>query len=139
MPKDSAALLIHCQLALGLTQEELGELIDRTRRTVQRYQDTGFAPTADQAEALALALQPIRPDLAEQVLELGRKTALLAGAPAPARPATAEVIDAILRAAADAAGTSREAIRPVITAALLKASETGVELSAIVAGLKSAR
>jgi hypothetical protein len=138
MPADSAALLIHCQLALGLTQEELGELVDRNRRTVQRWQERGFAPTADQAETLALALQPIRPDLAEQVLELGRKAALLAGATPPARPATAEVIHAILRAAADAAGTSPEAIRPVVTAALLKAAETGVEVSAIVAWLKSA-
>jgi len=34
MPADSAALLIHCQMALGLTQEELRELLCRTRRTI---------------------------------------------------------------------------------------------------------
>jgi len=138
MPADSAALLIHCQLALGLTQEELGELLDRNRRTILRWQERGFEPTVAQAETLAQALQPVRPDLAEQVLELGRKAALRAGVTPPARPATAEVIDAILRAAADAASTSPDAIRPVITAALLKAAEMGVDVSALVAGLKSA-
>jgi hypothetical protein len=138
MPSDSAVLLVHCQMALALTQEELGELLGRTKRTIQRWQESGFDPTANQAETLARALQPVRPDLAEKVLELGRKAAIAAGIAPPARPATAEVIDAILRAAADAAGTSPEAIRPAITAALLKAVEVGVELEALVAGLKSA-
>jgi transcriptional regulator with XRE-family HTH domain len=134
MPVDSGALLVQCQLALGLTQEELADLLGKNRRTVQRWQDRGFEPSADQIETLADALRTVRPDLAEQVLELG-KAAL--GATPPARPATAEVIDAILRAAADAGGTSPEAIRPALTAALLKAEEAGVEVSAIVAGLKS--
>jgi transcriptional regulator with XRE-family HTH domain len=139
MPDDSAALLIHCQLALRLSQEELGELVGKNRRTIQRWQESGFQPSANVAETLAHALQPVRPDLAEQVLDLGRKAAIAAGMTPPARPATAEVIDAILRAAADAAGTSPEAIRPSITAALLKAEEAGVDVSAIVAGLTSAR
>jgi transcriptional regulator with XRE-family HTH domain len=138
MPADSAALLVHCQIALGLTQEELGDLLGMNRRTIQRWQESGFEPTTDQAETVANALQPVRPDLAERVRELGRKAAIASGATPPARPATAEVIDAILRAAADAGGTSPEAIRPAITAALLKAEEAGVEVRAIVAWLKSA-
>jgi transcriptional regulator with XRE-family HTH domain len=138
MPADSAALLVRCQIALGLTQEELGELLGRTKRTIQRWQTSGFEPVADQVETLAHALQPVRPDLAEEVLELGRKAAIVAGVTPPARPATAEVIDAILRAAADAGGTSPEAIRPAIAAAFLEAEEMGVEVRAIVAGLKPA-
>jgi transcriptional regulator with XRE-family HTH domain len=134
MPADSAALLVHCQLALGLTQQELGDLLGRDRRTIQRWQESGFEPMADQAETLAHALQSVRPDLAEQVRELA-KSAIVAGATSSDRPATAEVIDAILRAGADAAGTSPESIRPAITAALLKAEEAGVEVSAIVAAL----
>jgi hypothetical protein len=134
MPADSAALLVHCQLALGLSQQELADLLDRNRRTIQRWQESGFQPTEHQAETLASALQPVHADLAEQVRELGRKAAVAAGE-TPARPATAEVIDAILRAAADAGGMSPEAIRPAITAALLKAEEAGVEVRAIVAGL----
>jgi transcriptional regulator with XRE-family HTH domain len=137
MPADSAALLTHCQLALGLTQEEFADLLGKNRRTIQRWQESGFDPTADQVETLANALRPVRPDLAEQVLELGRRAAFVAGVSPSARRATADVIDGILRAAADAGGTSPEAIRPALTAALLKAQEAGVEVSAIVAGLKS--
>jgi transcriptional regulator with XRE-family HTH domain len=138
MPTDSAALLVHCQIALRLTQEQLGELLGRTKRTIQRWQDQGFEPMADQAETLAQALQPVRPDLAEQVLELARKVALRTGG-TPAPPATAEVIDAILQAAAGAGGTSPEAIRPAVTAAFLEAAEAGVEVSAVVAGLGAGR
>lgn len=133
-PADSGALLVHCQLALGLTQQELANLLGRNKRTIQRWQESGFEPIADQAETLAHALQSVRPNLAEQVRELA-KSAIVAGATSSERPATAEVVDAILRAAADAAGTSPEAIRPAITAALLKAEEAGVEISAIVAAL----
>jgi len=138
MPADSGALLIHCQMALGLTQQGLGDLLGMTKRTIQRWQDRGFAPLAQQAETLAHALRPVRPDLADQVLELRRKVALAAEDAPPVVPATAEVIDGILRAAADAAGTSPEAIRPAITAALLEADEAGVDVKALVAGLKSA-
>jgi transcriptional regulator with XRE-family HTH domain len=137
MSADSAVLLIHCQKALGLTQEELGELLDMSRRTILRWQERGFQPTADQAETLAEALQPVRPDLAEQVLALGKQAALAAGVAPPALPAAAEVIEAILQAAADVAGTSPGAIRPALTAALSRAEEAGVEVSAILAGLKS--
>jgi len=135
MPTDSAALLVECQIALGVTQRELGELLGRDKRTIQRWQDKGFVPMPDQTRALADALRPVRPDLAERVLELGRKTGF---GSAPEGPATAEVIDAILRAAADAGGTSPEAIRPVITAALRKAEEEGASVAAIVAGLTAA-
>jgi transcriptional regulator with XRE-family HTH domain len=136
MPMDSAALLVHCQIALGLSQKELGDLVGRDRRTIQRWQKGGSDLTPGQVQTLASALQPVRPDLAEQVLELGRKTGIVGP---PASPATAEVIDAILQAAADAGGTSPEAIRPAVAAALMKAEEVGVEVGAIVAGLKANR
>jgi hypothetical protein len=136
MATDLAALQVHCPIALGRPQKELGDLLGKDRRTIQRWQEKGFDLMPDQARTLALALEPVRPDLAKQVLELGGKTAIVGP---PDSPATSEVIDAILRAAADAGGTSPEAIRPAITAALLKAEEAGVEVSAIIEGLKSAR
>jgi transcriptional regulator with XRE-family HTH domain len=48
MPAESVALLVRCPMALGLTQEELGELLGRTKRTIQRWQTSGFVPVADQ-------------------------------------------------------------------------------------------
>jgi hypothetical protein len=134
MAASSSALLIQCQLALSLTQKELGALVGRDRRTVQRWQDKGVDLTPTQAQTLADALRPVRPDLAEQVLELGRKAAIVGQPPCSATP---EVIDAILRAAADAGGTSPEAIRPAVTAAFVKAEDVGVEVRAVVAGLQS--
>jgi transcriptional regulator with XRE-family HTH domain len=125
-------------MALGLSQEKLGELLGKTKRTVQRWQESGFRLTVDEAETLAHALQAVRPDLAAEVLELGRQAAIAAGVTPPTRPATAEEIDAILRAAADAGGTSPEAIRPAVAAAMQTAEEAGLEVSAIVAGLKPA-
>lgn len=138
MPMKPSSLLIHCQMALGLSQEKLGELLGKTKRTIQRWQESGFRLTVDQAETLAHALQAVRPDLAEEVLELGKRAAVAAGVTPPVRPATPEAIDAILRAAAGAAGTSPEAIRPALAAAMQAAEEAGLDVSAIVAGLKPA-
>jgi hypothetical protein len=138
MPSGSAALLIHCQMALGLTQTQLGDLVGKTKRTIQRWQERGFTPTVDQAEALAAALQPVRPDLAEQMRELARSVAIAMGMAPPPPPVTSEVIDAILRAAAEASGTSPAAIRPAITAALRATDEAGVDLGDLVAALTSA-
>jgi transcriptional regulator with XRE-family HTH domain len=127
-------------MALGLTQEELGELLGKNRRTIQRWQDGRFSPTAGEAETLAEALRAVRPDLADQVLELGRKTAIAAGMAAPAQAVTAEVIQEILRAAAEAGegqGMTPEGIRAAVLAALVKVEEAGVEVGAVVAGLKA--
>ena len=74
-------------MALGLTQEELGELLGRNRRTIQRWQDNDFEPMADQAEMLARALQPVRPDLAEQVPDVGPGLEGDGASTARARPA----------------------------------------------------
>jgi hypothetical protein len=48
-----------------------------------------------------------------------------------------EVITAIVQAAAKAAGMSPEAIRPAITAAFTQAQEAGVDVRAVIAGLRS--
>jgi transcriptional regulator with XRE-family HTH domain len=135
MPTSSDVLIVQCQLALGLTQKELGHLLGRDRRTIQRWQKNGFAPMPEEAHALADALRASRPDLADEVLELGKNTAIAAGIALPNSPASVEVIDAILQAAADAGGTSPEAIRPAVTAAFDRAAAAGVEVTAVVTAL----
>jgi hypothetical protein len=140
MPTESASLLIRCQMALGLTQEELGDLLGRNRRTIQRWQDRGFDPLPATAEALADAVRAVRPDLADEVLELGRKTALATGMAPPARAVTAELLEEILWAATEAGGaqgTTPEGIRAAVLAALVKMEEAGVDVGAVVAGLKA--
>ena len=58
---DSAALLVHCQIALGRTQKELGDLLGMDRRTIQRWQKRGSDLMPDQVQTLANALQPVTP------------------------------------------------------------------------------
>ena len=57
--------------------------------------------TADQVETLAHALQSVRPDLAEQVLDLGRKTAIAAG-----------VLRSVVRRGAPSVSLAARATRP---------------------------
>ena len=132
MPSDSAALLVHVQMALGLTQKQLGALIGRTKRTIQRWQDRGVAfLDEDQAKLLAEHLRPSRPDLAEQVLTLGRRLRTTG------LGATPEVLAAILGAAATAGGLSPEGARPLILAAFQQAAAEGVDVASVVVALRS--
>ncbi len=132
MPMDPAALLVHIQLALGLSQQGLGALIGRTKRTIQRWQGSGTAMLdEEQAEILAERLRPVRPDLADEVLALGRRFVL-----AGQNEVTPEVLEAILGAAAAAGGMTLEGARPLVSAAFAKAAEEGVGILAVVAALR---
>jgi hypothetical protein len=137
MPLDSSILLVDCQMALGLDQQEYAAFLGVDRRSIQRWQDKGFSPLPEMAQKLADAVRPTRPDLADRVIELGAKSAALTGAVPPYSPASAEAIADIVQAAATAAGLSAEAVRPAIAAAFTRAHETGVDVRAVIAGLKS--
>ncbi len=104
MSTNVALLMVQCQIALGLTQKAMGELLGKDRRTIQRWQDRGCILMPDDAETLAKALRPEHPDLADAVLALGHETANILGM-APA--VTPEVME-ILQTAAEAGGVSAE-------------------------------
>ncbi len=137
MPEDPGTLFVECQMALQLTQEELGKLVGRTKRTMQRWQDKGSSLLPSEARMLADALRSVRPDLAERVLELGRESAATIGLAPPVAPPGPEVIEAIVRAAAEAAGASPDAMRSAIAAAFSKAEELGAEVRGIASGLRT--
>jgi GNAT superfamily N-acetyltransferase len=67
MASVSNVLLIECRMALRLTQQELGDLVGCTKRTIQRWEDRGALFTQQEGEALAGALRMVRPDLAAQI------------------------------------------------------------------------
>ncbi len=124
-----------CQLALGVTQKEMGDLLGKNRRTIQRWQARGCGLMPDEAETLANALRPEHPELADQVVALGQATAASLGLPPVATP---EAIDAILQAAAAAAeGVSARAIRAAVTAAFVKAAQGGFHVKGVAAGLQA--
>jgi hypothetical protein len=132
MAIDSAALIVKCQMALGITQRQMADMLGKDRRTIQRWQERGCTLLPKDAETLARALRPAHPDLADSVVALGNEMATALGMPRVASP---EVIDEILRAAAQAGSASPESIRPAITAAFLKATQAGVDAKAVLAGL----
>ncbi|HEY3816156.1 MAG TPA: hypothetical protein VGL81_03240 [Polyangiaceae bacterium] len=66
------------------------------------------------------------------MLELGRRFGLEAGL-----RVTPEVLEGILAAAASAAGTSPDAVRPVVEAAFEKAHEEGATARAVLVALRS--
>jgi len=134
MATDSATLIIQCQIALQITQKQLGDLVGRDRRTIQRWQDRGCIMLPLEAKALADALRPTRPDLADQVLGLGRDGAAAAGM---APEVTPEVIAEILKAArAAAGGVAPMSIRAAVTAALTEVAQGGFDVRTVVAKLR---
>jgi len=137
MASHSASLINQCQIALGLTQKELGALMGRDRRTIQRWVYRGCILLPAEAKTLADAVRPTRPDLADQVLELGRETAANIGM---APEVTPEVIASILKAArAAAGGAAPMSIRAAVTAALTEVAQGGFDIRAVVAGLTARR
>jgi len=129
MAIDSNVLLTHCQLALGVTQKELGDLIGVSKRTIQRWQDRGCNMCPSQAELLADALRPTRPDLADHMMELAKKEAKAM------RHVTPELVDRVMQAAAGAGGIGVEAARSIVTAALVQAADLDLDLQRLVAKL----
>src|SRR5271154_5300149 len=104
MASIDAALLVHCQMALGFTQQHLADLLGCTKRTVQRWEDRGGILLPSGLEALARALYPVRPDLAEQVAAAGDATLDALGIPSVAAAGStpiSEPIEAIVRSAAE--------------------------------------
>jgi len=133
IPKE---LLLKCRLALKLTQEELGDLLGKSKRTIQRWEDHGTILLPSDAEALARALQPVEPDLATQIVAFGAETAELIGAPPPH---LVDGADAVVAAAARAMKVAPESIHSGVVAAFEQAAETGLTVREILAGLKRTR
>jgi transcriptional regulator with XRE-family HTH domain len=135
-------LLIHSRMALGLTQQEFGDILGRTKRTVQRWEDRGTTLIPSEVEALARALLPVRPDLAAQIAAsadttLDRLGIVPAGAASPM--ATSDPTDSVVRAAADAMGVTPDAIRPAIAAAFVRAREVGLDVQTVAERLNPRR
>jgi transcriptional regulator with XRE-family HTH domain len=135
MAATSGPLIIRCRIALQLTQKEFGDLVGRTKRTIQRWEEAGTALIAPDTEALVRALHAERPDLAEQIAAAGGTSLEQLGL-APAADlrsmATADGIEAIVRAAADAMGVEPKAIRSAVAAAFVRAHELDLAVETVV-------
>jgi hypothetical protein len=135
----SSTLVIHCRMALRLTQQEFGDLVGHTKRTVQRWETRGALLTRTNIEAIVRALHPVQPDLATQIATAGDTTLEELGILPPARPqpsGTREALEALVHAAADAMGVSVDAIRPALATAFARADEAGLDVHTVAEGLK---
>jgi DNA-binding XRE family transcriptional regulator len=135
MAAASNVLMIECRMALGLTQEQLGNLVGRTKRTVQRWEDRGALLVAEEAEALAHALHPVRPDLAAQIAAIGHTTleqlGLAAQADGESPVTTHDPVELVVRAAAEAMGVTPDTVRPAVAAAFVRAREAGLDVRTV--------
>jgi hypothetical protein len=124
-------LLMECRMALHLTQKEFGHLFGKSARTVQRWEDHGAILISAEIEALARALIPVRPDLAEQIAAVGKTTLDQLGMAPTADASTMgalDDVDSIVRAAATVLHVTPETMRPAIAEAFRRALELGVDV-----------
>ena len=130
-------LLTEVRRALHLNQLELAELIGRSKRTVQRLEAGRSTFYGRERALLVRALYPKDPELAARVAASGGETLAAAGiVEAPSAPMVSrDAIDSVLCAAADVLDLSPRAVRPALLAALTRASDLGLSVEALAAGL----
>jgi transcriptional regulator with XRE-family HTH domain len=131
----SATLLIHCRLALGLSQQELAAVVGVTKRTLMRWEERGTVLLPPQAAALARALNDVRPDLAAQIAaSVGATLPTLGVVPAAdSSPTTiSDPVDSVVRAAASVMGCAPNDIRSAVAAAFVQAHEIGLDVEDVV-------
>ncbi len=143
------ALVTRAGLALGKSQEQIGELIGVSRRTISRWMHTsGTVLAPGQAATLARALYPVDPALAARVAassgqtleSLGTVTQLASEVPRlvvkeaidPAR-----LVEVIVCAAAEALDASPRVVRPALLAAFASAREVGLTVEAVESALRA--
>jgi transcriptional regulator with XRE-family HTH domain len=132
-----ASLLTRAQLALGLSQERLGEIVPVSRRTVWRWQSGQSSPIAPHVERIARAVYPRDPALAAE-LAAAAQTTLAALGLEPERKAIDTqplLAEAVVCAAAEALDVSPRAVRPALAAAIARAREAGLDLETLAQAL----
>lgn len=146
-------LLQRAQMAAGLTQRELGDLLGVSERTVSRIY-VGQSPVYPEYwEKAAAAVLPHDAELAAVCARKAGRTleslGLVKPAPPPATPkappeppkvvpTTTHLVDSVLFAAAEAAEVTPRAIRPAIAAAFQRAAEMGMTVETVASALRDA-
>jgi transcriptional regulator with XRE-family HTH domain len=137
----TGSLLIECRMALNLTQEQFGDIIARTKRSIQRYEEHGTSLLPSEVAALARAVCRVRPDLAAQIAASGDTTLEQLGidpAAAANASATSDPVYAVVRRAAEVMGVTEDAIRPALAAAFAEADELGLDVHSVAERLSRA-
>jgi hypothetical protein len=128
-------LLIEARWALGVrSQGELGVLLGSSERSGQRWEREEAKPSTAQLRDLAARVFPVKPELAREIATHAGTTledlgvAVAVPVPSRPRPRVDLIVDTVVCAAADAMGTTPEAIRPALRAAFRRANAAGFTL-----------
>jgi hypothetical protein len=147
----SENVLARTQLALHMSQRELGELMGCSRRTIIRYMSSGAVLVPATWEKLARACHPHDRDLAAELATRAGQTLIGLGLekppappaappappPPPARPAPSSrhLVDSVVCAAAEAMQTPPHTMRPALVAAFQRAVALGMTMEGVIEGL----
>jgi hypothetical protein len=148
MSFDPATLFETCRTLFGTTQEGLGKLLGVSRRTAQRWANTGIpgyylidvarlVHSRDPALARAI-VTALGTTLEAQGLVLPAPTSLpLPPAAPPAADPPGGIVDAVVCAAAEAMEMMPREVRPGLHAAFARAKEIGLTVDLIERALRS--
>jgi hypothetical protein len=145
MAHDPKAFFTLAQMALGTTQKELGEKLGISRRTAQRYSESGVPHLY--LQTLVRLVHPHNRELAAEIARYSGATLVSLGLespPAPAPPPAAvappppappppppppadSVVDAVVCAAAEAIDAKPGEVRRTLLAAFSRAREIGID------------
>ncbi len=141
-PARDSAHILRAQLALGLSQAELGKLLGLSRRTILRRVGQPNAYTPAEKRTIVQRLHAKDPAMAATVAAgLGETRESFGVTPAPAAPSAPppigarDLADSIVCAAAEATGMAPQAIRPALIAAFERAASVRLGVDEVRAAL----
>ena len=145
--------LMEARRTLHLSQQQLGDIMHLSKRTIIRMEQGRSSPIPPQYERVARALFPVNPALAEHYAGAAGTTLVAMGLvappppPAPATPppaagpspldpaASRSMADSIVCVAAEAMDASPRAVRPALLAAFERMKTLGMGVETVLQGL----
>ena len=144
------SVFVRTQLALGMTQEQMGKLLGVSRRTMSRWSGTIPGVSEQQVYTLARAVHPKDPAIAAELVgHIGHtlESLRIVVPPPPAPPAPppppppralppiAAMVESVVCAAADALETKPATVRSALAAAFGRAQTMGLSVQEVVDAL----
>lgn len=131
--------LMEARRTLHLSQEQLGQIMGLSKRTIIRMEQGRSTPIPSQYERVARVLYPKDAALAGHYAAAAGTTleamGLVTAAPAPDPAASKPMADSIVCVAAEAMDASPRAVRPALVAAFERMRSLGIGVDAVLLGL----
>lgn len=144
--------LARAQIALGMSQEQLGRFLGVSRRTMVRWQGGENGPTFEQWLVLVRRVHGVDPALAAEIAQQMGETLESLGLAPPSRSPTAtaavprpssrpappitDLVDSIVCAAAEAGATTPQVTRPMLLAAFERTASVALTIDEVRAALR---